>query len=125
MRVVKRETVKSKAEAALLADLTAAGYPPKVGHAFHEYVGWEFDFAYPTVKLAIEVNGRGRHQSLAGYEADCQKLNAAIEQGWRVLQFPAVRVEIHKRRARIVEQIARCLHGVCEPVDSACVLVGE
>lgn len=120
-----RETVKSKAEQLLLDDLIAAGLPPKVGHAFHELMGWEFDFAYPTVKLAIEVDGRGRHQTNAGKDQDDQKINAAIESGWRVLRYPAARVTINKRRARIVEQISRVLHGVCEPVDSACVLVGE
>jgi very-short-patch-repair endonuclease len=51
---------------------------------------WRFDFAFPPERIAIEVNGalgRGRHSRLAGQEADYEKLNAALELGWRVLVY--------------------------------------
>jgi hypothetical protein len=39
--------------------------------------------------LAIEVDGRGYHQRVAGVRADCEKLNEATRMGWRVLRFPS------------------------------------
>lgn len=116
-------SAKSEAEQLLIDDLVAAGYPPKVGHAFHELRRWEFDLAYPTCKLAIEVDGRGRHQREKGEREDQEKINAAIEQGWRVLRYPAKSVTTGLRRERIVEQVARVLCGVDSPEDSACVLI--
>ena len=48
---------------------------------------WRFDFAFPRIKLAIEVEGRGRHQSFGGFEKDAEKYNAAVKLGWRVLRY--------------------------------------
>lgn len=117
--------VKSEAEQLLLDDLIAAGFPPKVGHAFHEYRRWEFDLCWPQIKLAIEIDGRGRHQREAGEREDLQKINAAIEDGWRVLRYPAASVTTGKRRARIVEQIIRVIYESPCAVESSCVLSGE
>ena len=54
---------------------------------------WRFDFARPDKRLAVEVEGgiwtQGRHTRPAGYEADAEKYNAAVIQGWRVLRFTA------------------------------------
>ena len=58
-------------------------------HRFHPERRWRFDMAFPAVKLAIEIEGRGRHQTVAGYAKDCEKYNAALILGWRVLRFPA------------------------------------
>lgn len=115
-------SVRSEAEELLCDALIAAGYPPVRGHAFHDLRGWEFDFAWPQIKLAVEVDGRGRHQREQGEREDQEKINAAIEQGWRVLRYPARSVTTGTRRERIVEQIARLICGVVSPEDSACVL---
>lgn len=52
---------------------------------------WRFDLCWPDARLAVEVDGaiwtEGRHSRGAGYEADCEKLNAAVLLGWRVLRF--------------------------------------
>ena len=54
---------------------------------------WRFDRAWPSVKLAAEVEGMlygpkvGRHQRAAGFAADCEKYNAAAMLGWTVLRF--------------------------------------
>jgi len=52
---------------------------------------WRFDFAWPKVKVAVEIDGGvfigGRHTSGAGYTKDCYKLNRAVELGWRVLRY--------------------------------------
>jgi very-short-patch-repair endonuclease len=52
---------------------------------------WRFDFAYPEYKLGIELDGgvftQGRHTRGVGFINDCEKLNAATMQGWRVLRY--------------------------------------
>lgn len=120
-------SVKSKAEELLLNDLRAMSLEPSVGYRFHSHRQWAFDLAFPEdhVKLAIEIDGRGRHQTHAGKDADDQKINAAIEDGWRVLRYPASRVGIKKRRERIVEQIRRVLCGVQCPASASVVLIGD
>lgn len=115
---------KSGAEKKLVADLEAAGYPPVVQHKFHEARKWALDLAYPDSRLAIEVDGRW-HTDHKGKRLDQNKRNAALEMGWRVLSYPAREVVINKRRARIVEQIARILCGVSSPDDAEVVLVGD
>lgn len=51
---------------------------------------WRFDIAWVDKKLALEIEGgvhnRGRHTRPIGYEKDCEKYNAALVLGWRVLR---------------------------------------
>lgn len=70
---------------------------------------WRFDFAWPCLcpvgfitegyagkasecstrlLVALEIEGRGRHQTAAGYANDCEKYNAAQLQGWLVIRVP-------------------------------------
>ena len=58
-------------------------------HRFHPVRRWRWDFALPAIKLAVEIDGRGRHQTVQGVRNDCAKANAAVALGWRVLRFPA------------------------------------
>ncbi len=50
---------------------------------------WRLDFAWPSCRLALEVQGgtwvRGGHVRGRQYERDCEKLNAAQLAGWTVL----------------------------------------
>jgi very-short-patch-repair endonuclease len=52
---------------------------------------WKFDFAWPSIMLAVEVEGGvysgGRHVTGTGYTADCEKYNAAALRGWTVLRY--------------------------------------
>ena len=67
---------------------------------------WRFDFAWPDHRLAVEVEGGtwcgGRHTRAAGFEADCEKYNAATLQGWRVLRVTGPMV-CDGRALRLVE----------------------
>lgn len=51
---------------------------------------WRFDWAWPDKKVALEVDGGawigGRHTRGAGFIKDCEKMNAAVLLGWRVLR---------------------------------------
>ena len=62
----------------------------KLEYRFHPTRRWRFDFAMPNHKVAVEVEGgthsNGRHVRGAGYTADCEKYNAAVMLGWRVLR---------------------------------------
>ena len=49
---------------------------------------WRFDFAFPSQWLAVEIEGRGRHQMAKGVRNDCEKYNTALVLGWRVMRFP-------------------------------------
>ena len=52
---------------------------------------WRADFAFPEVRLLVEVEGgvwtRGRHVRGQGFINDCMKYNTATLLGWRVLRF--------------------------------------
>jgi very-short-patch-repair endonuclease len=68
--------------------------------AFHFYWhgrNWRFDFAWPDRKLAVELEGAvyagGRHTRGKGFEADCEKANAAVLAGWRILRFTAAHID--------------------------------
>jgi very-short-patch-repair endonuclease len=115
----------SKAEELLDMAMLRAGLYPEREHFFTEARRWRFDFAWPEIKLAIEVQGAGAHQRFGGQGNDMEKINAAIEDGWRVLQYPADRVANIKRRKRIVAQIKRTINGIPDPWAAGCVLKGE
>lgn len=73
-----------------------------------------FDWALDRLRLAIEVEGvtnarqkPGRHQRPEGYDADCEKYNAAIEQGWVVLRYTQRRIK--SMPVQVVEQIQRVM----------------
>lgn len=121
----KQLSMRSRAEQMLHADLVAAGFQPEVGYRFHADRQWRLDFAWPSLRLFVEIDGSGYHTSDKGKRLDQEKRNAALELGWRGLAYPANSVTTHKRRARIVEQIKRVICGVECPDSAACVLVGD
>lgn len=76
---------------------------------FHPTRKWRFDYAFPEQKLAVEIDGQGRHQRYVGYREDCAKGNAAILHGWRVLHFVAAE---RKHIDDWVETTIRALSGL-------------
>jgi len=52
---------------------------------------WRFDFAWPALMLAVEIDGgeyiQGRHFRPRGVAADLEKMLAADRQGWTVLHY--------------------------------------
>lgn len=83
---------KSEGEEAFAAhwdEQTIFPVAPEREYRFRPERRWRFDFCWPALKLAVEIEGRGRHQSFVGYRQDCEKYNAALRDGWRVLRYPA------------------------------------
>ena len=69
---------------------------PVEEYKFHPTRRWEFDFAWPEYRLALEVDGglymgyhgkKSRHSGGTGQLKDMEKFNAAAVLGWRVLKF--------------------------------------
>ena len=61
-------------------------------HRFHPTRRWRLDWALPDHLVAVELEGlcygrKSRHTTIAGYEGDCEKYNAAQLLGWRVLRY--------------------------------------
>lgn len=65
--------------------------PPELEYRFHPTRKWRFDFAWPDLLLAAELDGgtwsSGRHTRGPGHEKDCEKQSEAAILGWRILRF--------------------------------------
>ena len=52
---------------------------------------FRFDFAWPSHKIAVEIEGGtyagGRHVTGPGFAKDCEKYNLATLNGWSVYRF--------------------------------------
>lgn len=90
----------SKHEEILFSQMKLIKLPvPAREYRFHDTRRWRFDFAWPDIKLAVEVEGvvwkgkGGRHQRADGMTADCQKYGAAMELGWDVYRCTQKMVE--------------------------------
>ena len=89
---------RSIIEETLVLQVRADGLPaPTREHRFHPVRKWRFDLAWPDRMLGVECEGatwvNGRHTTGAGFEKDCEKLNAAQLMGWRVLRYTRGMVE--------------------------------
>jgi hypothetical protein len=91
-RPAKKPSATSFAEDAFAAQWdaqTIMPVAPEREFKFHPERRWRFDFCWPALKLAVEIEGRGRHQTFVGFRNDCEKYNEALRLGWRVLRYPA------------------------------------
>lgn len=87
--------------------------PPVAEHRFDPARRWRFDFAWPDLMLAVEVEGGtwrgGRHTRGSGFAKDCEKYNRAAALGWSVLRFTTDMVKRGDAIATTKEIIlARC-----------------
>ena len=92
------EETGSKLENKFMGQLMAEGLPdPEREHRFSPPRRWRFDFAWPELKIAAELEGgtfteKSRHTTGTGFRKDCEKYNAATLQGWRVFRFDCTMV---------------------------------
>lgn len=84
------------------------GYEWQTEYKFNNNRKWRFDFALPEKKLAVEIDGgiwtNGRHVRGSGFLKDMEKLNSAVELGWKVLRY--------EKPEKIIEykkQIEKCM----------------
>jgi very-short-patch-repair endonuclease len=82
----------SSLERAFLFTWAAMGGPPLTAeYRFSPPRRWRLDFAHVPAAVAVELEGGvwsgGRHVRPAGFEADCQKYNAATAAGWAVFRL--------------------------------------
>ena len=76
---------------------------------------WRFDAAICTGErrfIAIEAeglvrSGRGGHQTVKGFTANCEKYNEAILQGWILLRFPISQI----RDGSYLKTVKRAIGG--------------
>lgn len=74
----------------VLAAWRSIGLPAAVAeHQFEPGRRWRFDFAWPALRIAVEVQGGiwngGRHTRGAALKQEWEKLNTAAARGWRIL----------------------------------------
>jgi len=69
---------------------------PVTEHRFHDTRRWRFDCAWPSFRLAVEVEGggfvQGRHTRGKGLENDCEKYAEAAILGWTVIRVTPAQV---------------------------------
>lgn len=64
----------------------------KCEYQFNPERKWRFDFAAPSMRLAIEVEGgttygNSRHSYGKGFDDDAEKYNTASAMGWTLFRF--------------------------------------
>lgn len=74
-----------------LAYFRALGFPaPATEYRFHPTRRWRFDYAWPDLMVALEIEGgvyqAGRHTRGNGYTEDCRKYSEAAVLGWCVVR---------------------------------------
>jgi len=102
--------MKSNLEALLESQMTHLRFPPfEAEYRFHPTRRWRFDFAWPELKLAVEVDGGtwtyGRHSRPLGIEQDCEKYGEAQLLGWTVYRCTGSMVKTGKAFATIKKLI--------------------
>lgn len=59
-------------------------------YRFHPTRKWRFDYAVPSYRIALEVEGgvwvQGRHTRPQGFLGDIEKYNTATLMGWRLIR---------------------------------------
>lgn len=74
---------------------------------------WRFDFAWPSKKVAVEVEGgtafgKSRHSRGTGIEGDMRKYNRAALEGWTVLRYSTAMV----MNAEAIDEVLAVLKAI-------------
>lgn len=78
---------------------------------------WRFDFAFPDLKIAVEVEGgiflkkKSRHTTGTGYQGDCEKYNNATLLGWQILRFTSQHVKSGQALGMVEKLIKQASNG--------------
>lgn len=75
-------------------------------YIFHPTRKWRLDFAFPDIKLGIEIQGYGKgHASYTSMAADHKKHNAAVEYDWEILYYMSYQLTPDKIKDTIAQVI--------------------
>jgi len=78
-------------------------------YKFHPTRKWRADFSIPEAKVLLEYEGGifsgGAHTRGVHYSSDCQKYNAAVILGWRVLRYTAKELGVKNGVFRILDDL--------------------
>lgn len=95
IKIVKRSIEKDTIHAILdMLKLTNQIEDYVLELQFDENRKFRFDYAIPSLMIAIEYEGimsdKSRHTTIGGYSKDIEKYNLAVTQGWKVLRYTAM-----------------------------------
>ena len=109
-RTVGRKHPDREGEFALLWENLAVDWEiPQRQFKFDPERKWRFDFAWPYVKVAVEIDGgvfqaqATGHRSIDGIVSSMEKSNAAAMQGWCLLRYHAN--DLDQRPAQVVAMV--------------------
>lgn len=90
------------------------GIVPIPEYKFHPTRKWRIDYAFPDVKLAVEIEGgvwtRGRHTRGAGFKGDMEKYNALTEAGWHLLRYEPKKIDYDQIKRVIDINLSSLVH---------------
>ena len=111
-RLDGQAATESALEDAFVRLLREAGLPPPVRQYAIRLPGRpavRLDFAYPSRRLAVEVDGRRWHSARADVERDRSKSNLLAALGWRLLRFGWS--DVRDRRGHLAATVAHLLRA--------------
>lgn len=117
----KRKKTRQTANASQIRDVftiickTDLGVDCFKEYRFHPERRWRFDYAIPSHRIALEVEGgvwtAGRHTRPQGFLGDIEKYNTATLLGWRV--FRTTPAEL--LTSATVNLLKQAINGVEQP----------
>jgi very-short-patch-repair endonuclease len=90
--------------------LVLGGLLPVVQHEIRDANGAfvaRVDFAWPDLRLVVEVDGFAFHADRAAYRRDRERLNELERLGWRVLRFTWE--DVRHRPEHVLTLVRECL----------------
>lgn len=84
------------------------GIPIKIQYPFHPTRQYRFDFAFPEIKLAIEMQGYGPgHASFKEMYSDYVRHNEAVKLGWQIMYFmqPHIQKDSLEKTLELVKEV--------------------
>jgi very-short-patch-repair endonuclease len=88
----------------LLRDAGVAGW--RIGYPVN---GFDVDLAFPTHRVAIEIDGWAWHSDVARFRRDRRRQNAIVLAGWTILRFTWH--DLTERPAAVIAEIRMALAG--------------
>ena len=102
-RAGEKSPVESPLERDLLTVLRGGGIPdPEAQHVVEKdgHVIARLDFAYPDLKIGIELDGYAFHSSRESFERDRYRLTELTNEGWHMLVFTRSHLRKHPSYVR-------------------------